>query len=378
MKIPKILFVVTEDWYFRSHRLPLAVAAAQTGYEVVVATRLTGQKQAIETSGVRAVPLLRMKRSSLNLFRELAALLELFFIFRRERPDLVHLVALKPVLYGSIAAKLLGVPARVNALGGLGFVFSSERLLARLLRPLLLLMFRFVFNDPRCRLILQNQDDLRLLVEKARIDSSWVRLIRGAGVDLNDYVPHVLPAGLPVVMLAYRMLWDKGIGEFVQAASAMKAMGIEARFVLVGEPDTENPSSVPREQLNEWHATGVVEWWGYCSDMPKALSESTIVCLPTYYGEGVPKVLIEAMACGRPIVTTDMPGCKDLVMGRTNGLLVKPRDSVGLAESLSELLLDRSLCQRMGQEGRHIAEKEFSLKQVTGETLAIYGELLKA
>jgi glycosyltransferase involved in cell wall biosynthesis len=378
MNAAKILFVVTEDWYFRSHRLPLAVAAAENGYEVGVVTRLTGHKQTIEGAGVRTIPLLRMKRSSLNLFRELAAFLELFFIFRRERPDLVHLVALKPVLYGSLAAKLLRIPARVNALGGLGFVFSSERLLARLLRPLLLLMFRLMFNDPRSRLILQNQDDLRLLVQNARIDSSWVRLIRGAGVDLNDYVPHDLPAGVPVVMLASRMLWDKGVGEFVQAAITMKAKGIDARFVLVGEPDTENPSSVPREQLNEWHATGVVEWWGYCSDMPKALSESTIVCLPTYYGEGVPKVLIEAMACGRPIVTTDMPGCKDLVVGRKNGLLVKPRDSVGLAEGLSELLLNRSLCQRMGLEGRRIAEEEFSLKQVTEETLAIYGELLKA
>lgn len=376
MKATKILFVVTEDWYFCSHRLPLAVAAAQNGYEVGVVTRLTGHKQTIEKAGVRTIPLLRMKRSSLNLFRELTAFLELFFIFRRERPDLVHLVALKPVMYGSLAAKLLGVPFRVNALGGLGFVFSSERLLARLLRPLLLLMFRFVFNDPRSRLVLQNQDDLRLLVEKARISLCRVRLIRGAGVDLNDYVPHDLPAGVPVVMLASRMLWDKGVGEFVQAAIAMKAKGINARFVLVGEPDSENPSSVPREQLNEWHATGIVEWWGFCADMPKALSESTVVCLPTYYGEGVPKVLIESMACGRPIVTTNMPGCKDLVEDGKNGLLVKPRDPVGLAESLSELVLDYSLCQRMGQEGRRIAEKGFSLEQVTEETLAIYGELL--
>lgn len=377
MKKPvKILFVVTEDWYFCSHRLPMALAAAKSGYEVVIATRLTGHKQAIESSGFRIAPLLLMKRSSINPFRELAIFLELFFILRRERPNLVHFVALKPVIYGSLAAKLLGVPVRVSALGGLGFVFSSERLLAQLLRPLLLLMFRFLFNDPRSLLILQNQDDLRLLVKKAYVNYSGIRLIRGAGVDLNDYVYCDLPTGIPVVMLASRMLWDKGVGEFVQAANEMKIRGITARFVLVGEPDADNLSSISIEQLNEWHRTGVVEWWGYRSNMPKVLSESTIVCLPSYYGEGIPKVLIEAMACGRPIVTTDMPGCKDLVIDQKNGLLVKPKDFIGLAESFSALLLDRPLSQRMGIEGRRIAEKEFSLKRITDETLAVYEELL--
>jgi len=237
-------------------------------------------------------------------------------------------------------------------------------------------MFRFLFNDSRSILILQNQDDLNLLVKCAYINSSRIRLIRGAGVDLNDYVYCDLPTGIPVVMLASRMLWDKGIGEFVQAANIIKKKGIAARFVLVGEPDTENPSTVSTKQLYEWHETGIVEWWGYRTNMPKVLSQSTIVCLPSYYGEGVPKVLIEAMACGRPIVTTDMPGCKDLVVDQKNGLLVMPKDSIGLAESLSKLVLDRSLCQEMGTEGRRISEKEFSVKQVIGETLVVYDELL--
>lgn len=376
MKPTKILFVVTEDWYFCSHRLPLAVYAAQSGYEVAVVTRLAAHKGIIESSGIRVIPLLLMKRSSLNFFRELAAFFELFFIIRRERPNLVHLVALKPVLYGSLAAKLLGVPARVSAFGGLGFVFSSQRFLARLLRPLLLLMFQFLFNDPRSRLILQNQDDLRLLMDEAGIKFCGIRLIRSAGVDFNDYVFCDIPTGVPLVMLASRMLWNKGVGEFVEAANIMKARGIEARFVLVGEPDAENPLSISFEQLNEWHEIGVIEWWGHCTDMPKILSQSTVVCLPSYYGEGVPKVLIEAMACGRPIVTTDMPGCKDLLVDQKNGLLVMPKDSIGLAESLSKLVLDRSLCQEMGSEGRRISEKEFSVKQVIGETLVVYDELL--
>jgi len=305
----------------------------------VVATRLGDYKKVIEESDIRAVPLECMRRSSLNLFRELAAFIELFFILRRERPDLVHLVALKPVIYGSLAAKLVGVPSRVNALGGLGFIFSSNRLLARLLRPILLGLFRFFFNDPHSRLILQNQDDLILVTERARVDQRGVRLIRSAGVDLDQYITLDIPSGLPLVMLASRMLWDKGVGEFVEAARALQAQGIHARFVLVGEPDAENPSSVSKAQLHEWNESGVVEWWGFRKDMPNILSQASVVCLPTYYGEGVPKVLIEAMACGRPIVTTDMPGCRDLVQSGRNGFLVSPKDTVGLAKSLAALVL---------------------------------------
>lgn len=376
MKSLKILFVVTEDWYFCSHRLPLAVAARQVGHEVVVATRLTDHKEVIERAGVRVIPLRRMRRSSLNVLRELAALIELFLIFQRERPNLVHMVALKPVIYGSLVARLIGIPARVNALGGLGFVFSSKQLLARLLKPILLWLFRFIFNDSRSRLILQNDADWALMTEKAGVDRQGVRLIRSAGVDLNQYAALDLPTGVPVVMLASRMLWDKGVGEFVDAARALHEQGLCARFVLVGDPDPENPCSVPRKQLQEWNDSDVVEWWGYRNDMPQVLSQASVVCLPSSYGEGVPKVLIEAMACARPIVTTDMPGCRDLVRSGKNGLLVMPRDSVSLASALKTLLLDQSQCQKMGVEGRRIAEEEYALSRVVDETLAVYGELL--
>lgn len=372
----KFIYLVSEDWYFCSHRLPLAIAAKEAGNEVVVVTRLTEHKQTIERHGLRVIPLRHMRRSSLNVFREIATFVELVFIFLRERPDLVHLVAIKPVVYGALAAKLVGIPARVNALGGLGFVFSSKRLLARFLRPLLLWVFRLIFNDSCSRLILQNHDDLSLMTAKGRVHKGSVCLIRSAGVDLNQYAVRDMPVGQPVVMLASRMLWDKGVGEFVDAAQALRAQGISARFVLVGAPDPENPSSVSSEQLRHWNDTGVVEWWGYRTDMPEVLSQASVVCLPSYYGEGVPKVLIEAMACARPIVTTHMPGCRELVQSGKNGVLVRPKDSKDLKNCLAALILDRSLCQKMGAEGRRIAESEFSLTRVVGETMAIYGELL--
>lgn len=371
----KILFVVTEDWYFCSHRLPLAIAAKEAGHDVAVATRISTHREIIEQAGIRVVPLRCMNRSSLNILRELASLLELHAIYRRERPDLVHHVALKPVIYGSMAARLTGIRARVNALGGLGFVFLSQKRLARVLRPLLAAAFRFIFNDSRSRLILQNEDDLAVVTEKAGVDGRKVHLIRGAGVDLKRYAVQPPPAGTPIVMLASRMLWDKGVGEFVEAARILKAQGMDARFVLVGEPDAGNPTSVPEDVLRKWDASGDVEWWGYRSDMPETLSSASVVCLPSYY-EGTPKVLLEAMSCARPIVTTDTPGCRDLVRSGKNGLKVKPKDSEDLAMAMKSLLLDAAMRREMGIAGRRIAEEEYGLARVIAETMAVYQDLL--
>lgn len=371
----KLLFLVAEDWYFCSHRLPLAVAAQRCGYEVVVATRVGRHGAVIEGSGLQLVPLVRLKRSSLNPFSEILAILELASIYRRERPSLVHHVALKPVVYGTLAARLAGVPGTVNALAGLGFVFSSRKFFARSLRPLLILVFRLLLGSSRGRLIVQNSADLATIAQKGIVPSERIRLIRSAGVDLEHYAPRPIGEGVPLVMLAARMLWDKGVGEFVEAARALKDKGVAARFVLVGDTDTENPAAIPREQLAKWHADGIIEWWGYRDDMPQVLSQAQVVCLPSFYGEGIPKVLVEAMACGRPIVTTDMPGCRDLVKEGKNGALVPPRDADALAAALTTLLADRAACTKMGLAGRQMAEAEFSVHRIISETLAVYGEL---
>jgi len=372
----KLLFVVTEDWYFISHRLPLAIAAREKGYEVVVATRVDRHGPAIEEAGLRLIPLKRLRRASLNPFRELSALMELAAIYRRERPALVHHVALKPVVYGSLAARVADVPGTVNALAGLGFVFSSRRLFARFLRPLLILIFRLLLNSQSGRLIVQNRDDLRVLTEKGVVSPAYIRLIRGAGVDLDRFKVKPLGDGKPLVVLASRMLWDKGVGEFVGAARRLKGQGMEARFVLVGDTDTENPTAISRQQLAQWQAEGVVEWWGHREDMPEVLSQAQVVCLPSFYGEGIPKVLIEAMACARPIITTDMPGCRELVREGENGYVVPPRDVDALAAALLQLLQDHAVCVRMGMAGRRIAEAEFSVHRIVSETLDVYRELL--
>jgi len=372
---PKLLFLVTEDWYFCSHRLPLAVAARTDGFEVVVATRVNQDQARIAAAGLRLIPL-TWSRRGFNPFMELGVLWKLIRIYRREKPDVVHHVAIKPVLYGSLAAWFGSVPGIVNALGGLGFIFSSETRMARTLRPLAKAAFRMLLNVGRSLLIVQHLDDQRLLVEGGMIDGSRVRIIRGAGVVINEFVPRPEPAGVPLVMLAARLLWDKGVGEFVEAARNLLQQGVQARFVIVGQGDPENPASIPDSQLKNWQESGFIEWWGKRSDMADVLSSAHVICLPTAYGEGVPKVLLEAAACGRPIIATDVPGCREIVREGENGLLVPPGNVTALTEAIRHLVGAAEIRQEMGLRGREIAETEFSVDSVIRETLSIYRELL--
>ena len=369
---PKLLFFVTEDWYFCSHRLPLALAARDAGYEVVVVTRVDRHGGSIESQGLRLIPI-RLNRQGTNPIKDLTLIARLYRIYRRERPDIIHHVAMKPVIYGSLAARLARVPAVVNALAGMGFLFSSRTAKARLLQPVVRLAFRMLLGGGNNRVILQNPDDVRLLTRAARLDPDRVHLIRGSGVDLEHFRPEPEPPGPPVVMLPSRLLWDKGVGEFVTAARILRNEGTKARFVLVGKPDPGNPAAVPQWQLDQWIAQGLVEWWGHSDKMAAILAQSHIVCLPSYR-EGIPKVLLEAAASGRPMVTTDAPGCREVVRDRENGLLVAIKDSAGLAQALRQLIQDPAARARYGRAGRALAEAHFGIDRVTAETLAVYRE----
>ncbi len=366
---------MTEDWYFCSHRLVLAREAKRKGFNVVVATRVTNHGKEIEKEGFKLIPI-RMTRRGKNPLKELLSLLELARIYKSEQPDIVHLVALKPVVYGGITARLVGVPRVVASIAGLGYVFTSLRFKARLLRPVLSMLLRVLLNRPEVLAILQNPDDRNLLIGAKVVDREGTVLIRGSGVDVKAFAPTPEYPGLPVVLLASRMLWDKGVKEFVTAAEILRKRGVMARFILVGAPDHGNPASVPDEQLREWNEAGMVECWGMRSDMIDVLAQSHVVCLPSAYGEGVPKVLLEAAACGRPIVTTDTPGCREAVRHGENGFLVPVRSTVELADALQCLIENPELRQRMGIRGREIAVNEFALENVIAETIALYEDLL--
>lgn len=365
----KLLFVVTEDWYFVSHRLPLAAAARDAGFEVAVATRVGTHGEAIQASGIRLIPFSLSRRGG-NPLREVTALARLY---RAERPDIVHHVALKPVLYGALAARLARVPAQVNAVAGLGWLFTSAGGVLRLARPPMRWLLAWLLNARGSLTVAQNPDDRSLLI-RSRVSERRLRLIRGAGVDTAAFHPAPESARPVRVVLAARMLWDKGVGEFVEAARLLRQKGIEACFVLVGGPDPDNPASVPESTLRAWHGQYGVEWWGRRDDMPAVLRAAHIACLPSYR-EGLPKSLLEAAACGLPIVATDAPGCREIVRHEENGLLVPVRDATALAEALSRLIADADLRRRMGRRGRQIVEAEFSMERVIRETLALYREL---
>ncbi|HEY4678245.1 MAG TPA: glycosyltransferase family 4 protein [Candidatus Angelobacter sp.] len=374
---PKILFVVAEDWYFWSHRRPIAAAALQNGYDVFVSTRVGDCGEKIVEAGFRLIPL-RLNRSSYSLFNELRTVSELRSIYRREKPDIVHHIALKPILYGSMAAIGNRRMQVINAFAGLGYLVSSQSFKARALKRVLWKMFRILLNRPNSFLLLQNREDRDLLVAEVGVPPQKTTIIRGSGVNVNEFQPTPEAAGTPIVLLSSRMLWIKGISDFVEAAKLLCARGINARFVLAGDTDPGSPGAIPREKLQEWQNAGSVEWWGHQQSMSRMLQQAAIVCLPSHGGEGVPKALIEAAASERAIVATDVPGCRDIVRHGANGLLVPPKNPGALADAIAKLLTDAPLRAEMGRRGRAIAVNEFSEEKVIQQTLALYTKLLSA
>lgn len=373
----RLLYLVTEDWYFASHRLPLARAAVAAGYHVTVACRVREHGEALRQAGCEVVPFV-LSRAGMAPWREWGAWRQLVALYREHRPDLVHQVALKPVLYGSAAAHRAGRVAVVNALAGLGYLASSRTLKARILRPAVWAALRRALHGERHRLIVQNPEDRDVLLAAGLVAPEQLVLMRGVGVALDLFVPSPEPPGPPVVLLPARMLWAKGVGEFVAAARLLRQRGLEARFVLAGRADTDNPTAVPLAQLDRWAAGGEVEWWGHREDIAAALRECAVVCLPTTYGEGVPKALLEAAASARPIVATDTAGCREVVRDGSNGLLVPPHDVPALGEALAKLLADPALRARMGAAGRARAEADFDEQVIVRHTLRLYAELLES
>jgi glycosyltransferase involved in cell wall biosynthesis len=371
---PRLLFLITEDWYFWSHRRPLAEAARDAGFDVTIATRVQEHGEAIRELGIGLVPV-RLRRSGRNPAKELLSIVELATIYRRRRPTIVHHVGVKPMLYGSWAARICGVPGVVNAQAGLGYVFTGDGARAAALRAGVKAAYRSAWSGENTRVVFQNQDNLDFFVASRVVPRRRAVLIRGCGVELDRFRPSPEPAGLPVVMMTGRMLWDKGIAEIVEAAKLLRARRVPCHVVLLGQPDPDNPESVPERFLREQHAAGVVEWWGHLSDMPGALAQSTLVVLPSY-SEGLPMSLVEAAAAARPMVTTDVPGCRDVVRHGDNGLLVPPRDAPALADAIAELLGDPSTRAAMGRRSRVRAEQEFSSDAISRQTITLYEGLL--
>lgn len=370
----KLLFVVNVDWFFISHRLPIALGALEHGYEVHVLCGNTGRLDELQGLGLIVHPW-SIVRGKASIGSSVRTFLEILFLFKRVRPDLVHLVTIKPVLFGGLAARLLGIKSVVAAISGLGFVFVDSGFKARFRHLAVGLFYRLALGKENLKVIFQNPEDRMRLCSLAGIRKNKTELIRGSGVDLTLYRSAEMPGGVPRVILAARLLKNKGIMEFVEAARLLTGRGYKARFCLVGDIDVDNPSSLSAQDLEAISLSGHVDLTGFRSDIPQVLSSATIVALPSYYGEGLPKVLIEAAACGRAIVTTDMPGCRDAIEPGVTGLLVPPRDSIALANAIALLLDNLPRCRLMGLAGRQLAENEFDVSTVVKRHLQIYAAL---
>lgn len=372
-----ICFVVNADWFFLSHRLQLAQAAMELGAEATVIAGDSGKASEIESYGLRFVPL-PIDRPGMNPFRELRTLLALYKAYRRLKPDLVHHVTLKPVVYGSIAARSTDVVAVVNAVSGLGYAFA-EHDRASVMRVIIRPLLRIALASSNSLLIVQNRSDFAFFVEQGFAPIERTVLIRGSGVSTKRFRPTPEPPGPAIVILPARMLWDKGVGEFVEAARLLREKGLtEPCFALVGAVDEGNRAVVPRERIESWVREGVVEWWGHRTDMAAVYSRSHVVALPTYYGEGLPKVLLEAAACGRTIVATNVPGCREFVRDGETGLLVEPHNVSALASALERALTEPRLRDRLRMSARRAVVQDFGIARVVRDTMLAYARLLSA
>ena len=375
---PRLLFLVTEDWYFQSHRLGLARHARDAGYEVCVGTRLESCRAELEAEGFRLFPI-PFERSLRHPLRDFAARRAIGRLLQDFQPDLVHLIALKPILLGSWAlARGRHTTPALAAFTGLGYLYSSSDGLARTLRPLVSILLRRCLARNRTWSLVQNADDQHLLQTSAIAPRQRLALIAGAGVDTVEFRAQPLPpSAAPVVLLPARLLIDKGLREFVEAARAVKGRQSSVRFVLVGAHDQDNPAAVEQKLLDAWLASGIIEWWGYRRDMADVYAQASIVCLPSYR-EGLPKALLEAAACARPLIATDVPGCREICRPGLNGVCVPVRDPQALAHAIEDLLAQPQLRQQYGEQGRRLVEREFSLENIAAQTLALYAEVRAA
>ena len=373
----KLVILVNSLSFFCSHRLPIAEAAMDKSINVVIGYGELGgaDPQLLEQKGLK-VSFVPMKRGSINVFKDLQSLFYIWRFFKKEKPDIAHLVTIKPYLYGGLIARLIGIPALVSAVSGLGFLFINNGLKNKILRSLLYPLFYLAFNHSNQIVIAQNQDDVKLLERWGVLDSHKAQILKGSGVQLKEFVNLEDAPGIPVVCFASRLLLDKGVYDFVSAAKLLKKRKVQARFFLAGDLDTQNPKGINIDDLKKIGEEECIEILGYQEDIPLLYSRSHIICLPSYR-EGLPKALLEAAAASRAVVTTDVPGCRDAIIPNITGLLVPVRDSEALANAIQDLIKNPEKRKSMGKAGRELAKKEFAIENIVDAHLKIYKDLHK-
>ena len=373
----KLLFLVNDLNYFISHRLVIAQKALLEGYEVVVVYGSKTKKYYKELLDLNIKFLyLKIGRGGINPIKEIISIIKIYFLFCQERPDIVHLVTLKPYLYGGIAARLASIPNVISAVAGLGSLFSNRGFGFRLAQYILIPIFKFAFDHSNQIIIVQNLNDKKVLERKKIITKNNTMLIKGSGIKISKFNPIVRKDINTTIVLASRLIKEKGIYEYVEAAQVIKSKYRNVRFLLAGEIDKGNPNSISLEKINNWKKNKIIEVIGYQKDIPELFSRSHIVCLPSYYNEGLPKILQEAAAAGRPIITTTNPGCIDAIINNKTGIAVPPKNVEAMVNAIEYLLENPEIGEQMGIEGRKLAEKFFDERLIVDQHLQIYKQLI--
>ncbi len=373
-----LLFNLTEDWFFCSHFLSRALAAKKNGFSIYVCANSNKHKNIIENHGIKFIPL-PYNRKNINPVYELYTLLRVILVYRSIKPDIAHHIAAKPIVYGSIAARICKIKSVINAPVGLGFVFTSQSIKAKILRPILKFLFKCFLNthhgnNRRNKVILENNDDRNYFIKLGALLKKESCVVRGAGVKIKKLKVKRMSSKVIVITLLARMIRDKGIYEFVSAARRLKNQNLNLKFLLVGDVDPLNPTSLKKETLINWQKEEIIDWLGWIDNVEKILEKTDILCLPSYR-EGLPKALIEGAAKGLPIVTTDTVGCREVVKNGINGYLVPVKDIDELTKKISKLINNKVLRDKMGKESFKFASSKFSEEIINSQTLDIYNEL---
>ncbi len=370
-RLKAILFANT-DWYLYNFRLAYAEFLQQQGWEVVFISPNGEHAQKLQAAGFRHIPF-EFSRKGINPIQEKETISGIRALYEAEKPDLVHHFTIKCVIYGSLAAKETGITSIVNSITGLGYMFLSNKPHVKVIREVVKHLYKKALDDTQ--VIFENPDDRKLFLEMGLLNEENSNVVLGTGIDTERFVPEPPTNSIPLTILPARMIWDKGIKEFVEAAQMIHEEGVNARFALIGSNDTGNPTCIPFDQLTQWQKEGNVEWWGWQDDVPTVISMSHIVCLPSYR-EGLPKILIEAASCGRPIVTTDVPGCREVVKDECNGYLVPEKNAKALKDALLKLINDPEKRLEMGKASRELAIEKFSNEIVNNGIYTVYQKAL--
>ena len=369
----KILFIVNADWFYCSHRLNIGVEAIKNNYEVHLATKFTGCEEKLIPLGFKLHPIIFDRGS--NLIKTAKSFFQIFFLIKKIKPDIVHAITLKPIIFGGFAAKFLTNVSFVASVSGLGYLFISSDLKALLLKFFAKFFIRLAFSKENLKVIFQNQEDLEEISRMCNLNIKKTVLIKGSGVDLNFFKPLKKESNSKNILFASRLLKSKGLLEFIKSARAMNSRNFT--FLVAGMLDKENPDCISEEQINEWERNGIIKYCGYIKNMRDLIHQSKVVVLPSYYGEGLPKILIEAAACGKPIITTDHQGCRDAIIHNKTGILIPARDTKALTSALNKLLNSPNLCKKMGIAARNYAVQNFDITFVNDKHLRIYADLIK-